>query len=257
MSRFRAFLVHLLISVSIFLGFVAITFYVWYPSPYFQAEGAHNVLRILVGVDVVLGPLLTLVVFKPGKPGLKFDLTAIAMVQIVALGYGGTIIFNERPGYVVFAVDRFNIISAGAVDTTEFTLPELRTGIFSGPRLIYAQPPTDLEERSALLAKVLSGGPDLEGHPQYYRPFADHIDEALSRARLLTVLYNDSSDRREVAQRFAKEHHVALEDLRFLPLVGKNKDMAMILHAKSGILLGAVDIDPWASQTPAVSGEMF
>ncbi len=253
MSRFRAFFLHLLISVSIFLGFVALTFFVWYPSPYFQAEGAHNVLRILVGVDVVLGPLLTLVVFKPGKPGLKFDFTAIAMVQLIALGYGGTIIFNERPGYVVFAVDRFNIISAGAVDESEFIYPELLTGIFSGPRFIYAQPPTDVKERSELLAKVLAGGPDLEGYPRYYRPFSDHIDKVLSQARLMAALYNESADRRDVALKFAKKHNVDLEDLRFLPLMGKNKDMAMILHVHSGDLLGAIDLNPWVSQLPAIS----
>ena len=137
------------------------------------------------------------------------------------------------------------------MDPTEFVYPELRTGFFSGPKMIYAQPPTDLEERSKLLSKVLAGGPDLEGHPRYYRSFADHVDEVLSRAHLVATLYNESSDRREVVQKFANEHSVSPEDLRFLPLMGKNRDMAMILHGESGALLGAVDLDPWMSQMPA------
>lgn len=247
MSRFKAFLVHLSISGAIFLGFAALIFFVWYPSPYFQAEGAQTVLRVLVGVDLVLGPLLTLIVFKPGKPGLKFDLTAIAMVQIVALIYGGHVIFNERPGYIVFAVDRFNIVSAGAVNSADFVHPELRAGIFSGPRIVYAQPPTDIKERSELLASALAGGPDLEGHPQYYQLFADHIEEVLTRARPAALLYADSAQRREMMQAFALQHKIPLEALRFLPLVGKHKDMAMLLRAESGDLLGAVDMDPWKS----------
>ncbi len=247
MSRFKAFLVHLSISGAIFLGFAMLIFLVWYPSPYFQAEGAQTVLRVLVGVDLILGPLLTLIVFKPGKPGLKFDLTAIALVQIAALFYGGSVIFKERPGYVVFAVDRFNIVSAAAVDTAEFTHPELCAGIFSGPRMIYAQPPTEIKERSELLASVLAGGPDLEGRPQYYQVFAEHIEEVLARARPAALLYDGSTERREMMQAFALQHKVPLKSLRFLPLVGKHKDMAMLLHAESGAVLGAVDMDPWKS----------
>ena len=38
-------------------------------------------------VDVVLGPGLTLMVFKPGKPGLKFDMAAIVVLQMVALSW--------------------------------------------------------------------------------------------------------------------------------------------------------------------------
>jgi hypothetical protein len=154
---------------------------------------------------------------------------------------------KERPGYVVFAVDRFNIVSAGAVDTTKFTHPELCAGIFSGPKMIYAQPPTDIKERSELLASVLSGGPDLEGHPQYYQSFADHTEEVLARACPATLLYDGSDEQRETMQAFAIQHNVALESLRFLPLVGKHKDMTMLLQAESGAVLGAVDMDPWKS----------
>jgi hypothetical protein len=68
-------------------------FFVWYPPPYFEVDGGWRILRILAGVDVVVGPLLTLILFKPGKPGLKFDMTCIALMQIGALVYGGTIIY--------------------------------------------------------------------------------------------------------------------------------------------------------------------
>jgi hypothetical protein len=44
------------------------------------------------GRDLALGPLLTLIVFEPGKPSLKFDLSCIVLLQLGALLYGGTII---------------------------------------------------------------------------------------------------------------------------------------------------------------------
>ena len=67
-------------------------FWVWYPTPYFAIDGGWQVLRILAGVDVVLGPLLTFIVFKIGKPSLKFDMSCIILMQIGALIYGGMII---------------------------------------------------------------------------------------------------------------------------------------------------------------------
>lgn len=73
-------------------------------------------LRILAGVDVVLGPLLTLIVFKPGKPSLKFDMSVIVLVQLVALLCGATIIYQQRPTFTVFGMDRFSSIPAKEVE---------------------------------------------------------------------------------------------------------------------------------------------
>jgi len=110
-TRARAFWTHLAISSAIVGAACAVIFFVWYPYPYFQAAGAWNVLRVLIGVDLVLGPLLTLIVFKPGKRGLKSDLACIALVQIAALVYGLTVIHRERPYFMVFALDRFFLLS--------------------------------------------------------------------------------------------------------------------------------------------------
>ena len=60
MTRLRAFAVHLTASILILLLFLMIMLLVWYPAPYFKINGGWKVLRILAGVDVVLGPLLTL-----------------------------------------------------------------------------------------------------------------------------------------------------------------------------------------------------
>ena len=107
MTQARAFAIHLTASVTIFLIFLGILFFVWYPAPYFEIDGGWTVLLILAGAHLALGPLLTLIVFEPGKPGLKFDLICIVLVQLGALLYGGTLIYQQRPAFVVFAVDRF------------------------------------------------------------------------------------------------------------------------------------------------------
>ena len=66
MTKLRAFAVHLTANATIFLLFLGILWFVWYPAPYFAIDGGWTVFQILGGVHVVLGPLLTLILFKPG-----------------------------------------------------------------------------------------------------------------------------------------------------------------------------------------------
>lgn len=245
MTRYKAFAIHLLLTVTIFVTFLGIAFLVWYPWPYFETENAPKILRILVGVDVVLGPLLTLIIFKPGKPGLKFDLAMIAFVQFAALAYGASVLFEGRPGYIAFAVDRFTVISARDIDDSTLPYPELRSGIFQRPNLVYVRRPTDAAERSRLLEEFFQGGPDLDARPEYYEPYAEHTGDVLERAHPVSELFVDSDNNRAVIEQFARKRHLKLEDIRYLPLVGNDRDMAMIVENRSGSVLGAVDLDPW------------
>ena len=81
MSRFKAAGIHLGISFVIFVFLAYLVLFEWYPGIFFNTDGGWRGMRIIVGVDLVLGPTLTLVAYKAGKPGLKFDLTAIALAD--------------------------------------------------------------------------------------------------------------------------------------------------------------------------------
>ena len=98
-------------SATVVGAFILVASLIWYPSPYLEISGVLAVIGILAMVDIVLGPLLTLIIFKPGKPGLKMDIAIIVSVQVVAFFYGAHIIYNQRPAYVVFVVDRFEVVS--------------------------------------------------------------------------------------------------------------------------------------------------
>ena len=97
MTRYRASLLHLGLSGAVVAAVLALVFLVWYPDWSFSVAGAVTPVMILVGVDLVLGPLLTLIVYKEGKPGLKFDLAFIAAVQLLALSYGSYTLHGARP----------------------------------------------------------------------------------------------------------------------------------------------------------------
>jgi len=97
MSRWKASAIHLSMSLIVVAALLAVILLRWYPGILFSVDGGLVGLQIVIGVDLVLGPLLTLVVFKAGKPGLRFDLSCIAIAQISCLAAGVWIVYKERP----------------------------------------------------------------------------------------------------------------------------------------------------------------
>ena len=107
MSRWQAAGIHIGITIVVAILVGTLLFGIWYPPPYFGAGGADHLMIVLVSVDLTIGPLLTLIVFKSGKWGMKFDLCAIALLQMAALGYGLSVMSKSRPIFLVGNIDRF------------------------------------------------------------------------------------------------------------------------------------------------------
>jgi hypothetical protein len=249
-SRGRAFLTHLIASATVVGGACAIIFFVWYPPPYFMATGAWSVLRVLIGVDLGLGPLCTLIVFKPGKRGLKFDLAAIAVVQLAALVYGMASIYQGRPYFTVFAIDRFYVLERAAVDPAELArraqVQPIGEKPIRGPLLVAASRPTDTAAMQRLLDEtVFRGLPDIERRPEYWWPYTEQTARVASRAQPLAVLR--AARPNSAAQIAALPARLGLpeERLGFLPLIARNRDLSFIVDRSSGAPLEVLDIDPW------------
>ena len=96
-DKIRAFGLHALLSTFAATLGILVVFGLWYPPPLNTASGVTRIFLIVLAVDVVLGPLLTFVVFKRGKKTLKFDLAIIATLQIAALCYGMWTVAQGRP----------------------------------------------------------------------------------------------------------------------------------------------------------------
>jgi hypothetical protein len=183
-SRWQAAGTHLLICVAIATAVIIVMLGVWYPGPLFEAAGGSGLLYILVGVDVILGPLLTLIVFKSGKRGMKFDLTIIGLVQVAALAYGVHIVFLARPAFMVFVKDRFELAAAVELDPAELAAakyPEFRSAGWTGPLLVATDMPTDPKEREKLIDAALAGL-DLQHFPRHYARYAERTKEVLAKA---------------------------------------------------------------------------
>jgi len=247
MSRWKAASIHCSLSVLIGVIAGALLFGLWYPPPYFHAAGADELVLLLVGIDLTLGPLLTLIVFRPGKRGLAFDLACIAFVQSAALIYGLSVILQSRPIFLVGVLDRFVLVCANEIadsDLANGSESRFRSRSWTGPRLVAAEPPTDPTERSALAFSALAGR-DVQNLPVYYRDYAKAGKTLLAKAKPLDAL-------RKHRPQYSQQISVWLKKLGrddasvvWLPLQTRKDDLVMLLDATTAQPLQALTIDPW------------
>ena len=102
-EKLKAVGIHFIISLFIFILLVFWMYFSLYPSFYFNMSGGWQGLMLMLGVDVVLGPLLTFLVFNPHKKLREIisDLVIVGFVQLGALGYGVYTVYQEHPTLAV------------------------------------------------------------------------------------------------------------------------------------------------------------
>jgi len=247
-TRFKASGIHLLISGMIALTVVAIMLFVWYPQPYFEALGGKRLLFILLGVDLTLGPLITLIIYNEKKKSLKYDLGIIAFVQLAALFYGASVLFEARPVYLVFTVDQFEVVSARDMDPKELekvTNEKYRSLSFTGPKLVTAIMPDDTKERQRILFSALDGGADLQGMPQHYAAYSESTEQVLKRIRSLDELPEFRSDFKSKIISDAEEEGYNESNIGYLPVHAGNIFITAIMNLKSAEIIKLVNTDPW------------
>jgi len=248
-SKSRAFLSHLGLSTLIVGIVLAIVFVVWYPSPFFEVTGTSSVISILIGVDLIVGPMLTAIVFKPGKPGLKFDLSVIATVQLAALTFGVSVLYLERPYYMVFAVDRFYVLADKDLSLDGIPGEELADWIdkpFVGPLSVAAVRPEDAAARQQLLEEtVFQGKPDIERRPEFWSPYDEHASDIFARASTLARLREGAPEFDDAIDKVVDAAGRGENDLGFLPLSAKKGDATAIIDRSDSSIVAVLDVDPW------------
>ena len=178
-NRYQAFGVHLVISLVIFLILASMIIFFWYPGFLFSMDGGWQGIRLIAGVDLVIGPCLTLFVYKKGKPKLKFDLICISAVQIACLIAGVYIVYQERPVAIVFADDTFYALSKSTLQASRVDYHDIEGVNPWSPTWIYIQLPEDAAERRRVIAAQVAMGP-LYAHTERYAPFRDNVRKVLA-----------------------------------------------------------------------------
>jgi hypothetical protein len=234
MSRYRAASVHFGISFLIFLALAYLVVFVWYPGFFFDTDGGWQGMRIIAAVDLVLGPLLTLIVYKAGKPSLKFDLSAIATLQLVCLAAGVWIVSSERPIAMVYVDGWFFAMNAGAYREVGVAPPDLSGVPGPSPKWVMVDIPDDPFEQSAIRSAMYRSHKPLRTLTERYAPFSPSAlapDDAVAGTLLTERLPSAVSV-------WLTEHGGALSDYRFYRYGARYKEALVAFHVPDNAFVG-------------------
>ncbi len=224
------------------LGFI-LAFHLWHPGPYARISGGIALLQLIVAADLALGPLAVFAIFdrRKGSSVLRRDLVVLLLLRAVALAYGLLVLFEARPVALVLEHNRFRVLSAGELITTE--LPQAPEGLqelpFAGPMLLRTEVPEDPTERFEALTAALSSGADLAMRPRYWRAWdAQAREQVRAEARPLDGLLGTQPDAATVLAAAVAATGVPRERLRYLPLLARKAKWVVLIDLESGAPAG-------------------
>ena len=236
-SRFRAALrattLHLLLSLVVALFAASVVFWVWYAYPYREISGGRELFWLVVIVDVICGPLLTMVLFNPAKPRVELwrDLALVALVQLGALGYGLHTVWEARPLFLVQNVDRFTVIALPDLAGASLTglSKKLHPDWLSGPVTVAIRAPVDEAERQMVMTESIQGGRDYAQRPEFYVPYEGAAAaKSLKRAKPLPVFLQKQPAQESAAKALATDKGTVISDWYYLPVTGRQDWVAVL-----------------------------
>lgn len=217
---------------------------VWYPRPLFEAAGTARLPCVVALAAVLLAPLAGFLAARRGRPHSRARTKGIAIAQVVVLAGCALALYVQRPVYLVFTVDRFDLVLAKDISPLDLGKAGGRFGRrpLGPPEYVAAIAPADPREAQRILDIALDGGKDLQAYPQHYVPYEAQARNALKHAKPLGTLGAHDSG---LLQRYLEASGRSPASLRFLPLRAKKRDGVVLLDADSGLPLQVLLVEPW------------
>lgn len=250
-GRLRAALIHLGLSLVVAALAALLVFLVWYPYPYREISGGRDLFLLVVTVDVIMGPLLTLTIFNLKKPRreLRRDLAVIGLLQLAALSYGLWTMAVARPVHLVFEIDRFRVVHA--IDVPVDLLSQAPAGVrrlpFTGPTLLSVREFRNSKESfdatmAALQGVALGARPDLW---QSYAQAKSHITaRAMPLAQLKTRFPAHTNEiDAALATSLRASSANPLAPVGYIPLTGRNSFWTVLIDLETADIIAFVPID--------------
>jgi hypothetical protein len=227
---------HFACSLLVACMVAVLVFGVWFPYPYRQLAGGTELFYIVMGVDIVCGPLLTFVLFNPAKPKreLFIDLSLVVVLQLAALVYGVWTVWLARPLYLVHEFDRFKVIALVDVDPTELeALPKvLKPRLFRSP-IVVGLRSTIKEERQKVMLESVQGGRDFGERPYFYADYDGLKTYAI--AKPLENFAKKYPNKQAEIDQLRSQSGASTAQLRYLPIIAR-QDWVAVLDSQGGIV---------------------
>jgi hypothetical protein len=237
---------HLAVSAAVAVLSALLVFGLWYPNPWRQMLGVSGIFGLVLAVDVVCGPLLTLLLANPHKSrGERWvDLSLVAVIQLAALGYGLWSVFQARPVVLAFEVDRLVVVTANEVQIEQLpeAMPGLRSLPWGGVRLTGLRKARTSQEYLESIDQSMQGVSQAM-RPGWWRPYEEVRPEVAQRAKSLALLMESRPELRDVLEKAVAQTKLSSASLRYLPLTsGKTSDWIALIN-EEGDMVGHAEVD--------------
>lgn len=237
---------HFAISCTVAALAVALVFFLWYTAPWHTVLGVVNIFCLLVAVDIVCGPLLTLILASPKKTTRErwLDLSLVGLIQLLALGYGLWSLFIARPVILAFETDRFVLVTANEVQREQLAqAPEqLQSLSLAGPQMVGTRRAQSGQETLESVDASLKGvSPAMR--PGWWVPYADARPQVLARAQPIETLRNARPKQSEAIDKAVLDTGFPATDLKFLPLVSSTRLDWVVLLNSNGDMVGYAPVE--------------
>lgn len=241
-SRFYAMGLHGLFSLVLLFIALFFVFRLWYPTPLDKAMGVTQVFWVILAIDLILGPLLTFVIFNPKKKELKWDLLFIVLIQVLAYLYGLHAVAQGRPVWQVFVVDDIELVRAVDLqsDVNIKNDHEYKAKLFSSPRWIAAVYSSNLDIARQQKQDEMFGK-SLASRPETYQPLEVRVEKIKAKIRNVDDLFKFNA-KKDVEQILSDYKNTKI--IGFLPVKGLESDMTVLI-GDNAQPIQIVDLRPW------------
>lgn len=246
-ERFLAFAIHFALTLMLAACAAALIFIVWFPDPFQTMVGGTKLFELVVVCDLVLGPLISLVIFDSTKARWKLvmDYSIVAVVQLAAMIYGVFIVAGTRPVYVAFNKDRIEVVTARDISAAELAAardPAYADLPWSGPRFVAIRVPK--EEAQDALFQSLNGNEEHQ-RPKFFIPYDAALDQIRQRAKpvsALTAKFPAATAQFDAAVRGLA---IPAERVRWLPVRHRQGFWTVLIDNENGRPVAYVPFDPY------------
>lgn len=238
--------IHLGISLAIAAIAAILVFGLWYPYPYREISGGRSLFLLVVCVDVVMGPLITFVIFNRAKPRRELftDIAVVVILQLAALSYGLWSVYVARPVHLVFEYNRLSVLHAVDIDAQLLLQApkELQRLPVTGPTPIALRPFKNAQEQFDATVGALGGVP-LAARSDLWQSYAQNTARILQEAKPATELRSTFADQAVLIEHAIQETGKPVEQLRSIPLVGRDNAWTVLLDATTAEPLAFIPLD--------------
>jgi len=238
--RLKALGLHLLASTVALSSILGTLYLGWYRWPGWHLADVVHVVMVMVGVDVVLGPLLTFTIARSTKPRrvLTRDIAVIVAVQLVALVYGTVSLWHGRPLYYAFSESILQLVQAYDIDDQELALARRQKAEFaphwySLPRWIWAPLPQDPDESKKIVSAAISGGDDVISMPRYFKPWEQGLPALRTQLKKVDAVGYFSAGEKKVLKERLRAAGLSPDQLNAMPLTGRGHPLLAVFDPAS------------------------